>query len=259
MKKKIISISIASIIATGSGQVMANQFDEEDSSNQPYAEMSIGAVGGALLAGPAGFVIGGIVGSLIGGHETGDEVQEVDNLAVMESMVDEVQVSTDTNDEPKGVLLASSNNSIPNIGDEKSAVTNTLKEIISNDLSMGVYFKAGSVDIEKFYTQQLSVISNLLTEIPDLQLNLDGYSDRQGDESENLQLSIARLQSVRNYFVSQGVDENRIKVNAYGEKNFNSSPGELSAYVFDRRVVVSFTATPSGAGNVAVISNASSL
>ena len=196
----------------------------------------------------------------LGGQDEAEEVQAFEDLADYESIMNEESAAVSVNDEPESIFLASVGSSLPLPVAEQADATNGLKEIISNDLSLDVYFKAGSVDLEKFYSQQLSVISSLLSEIPDLELNLDGYSDRQGDEAENMQLSVARLQSVRNYFVAHGIDGDRIKVNAYGEKNFVSSPGELAAYVFDRRVVVSFTSPSVSTGsNVAAIADKSSL
>ena len=260
MNKKIISVAIAAIISTGSNQVLASPFEDESSSDNAYTEIGIGAIGGALLAGPAGLIIGGVVGSILGGQDDAEEVQAFEDLADYESIMNEESAAVSVNDEPESIFLASVGSSLPLPVAEQADATNGLKEIISNDLSLDVYFKAGSVDLEKFYSQQLSVISSLLSEIPDLELNLDGYSDRQGDEAENMQLSVARLQSVRNYFVAHGIDGDRIKVNAYGEKNFVSSPGELAAYVFDRRVVVSFTSPSVSTGSsVAAIADKSSL
>ena len=248
MKKKIISIAIASIIATGSAQVMADQENGASSNNKnQVTAISIGAVGGALLAGPAGLIVGGIVGALAGrsGTESESEVEGVDHLAETESMLNEMIEASKQDDRLDNVMLASASNEGPMINTELPEGIDAIQEIVSNDLSMDVYFKAGSVDVEKFYTQQLSVLSHLLIEMPDLQLNLDGYSDRQGSEADNHQLSVARLESVREHFVKQGIDDSRINVNAYGEKNFVSAAGDLGAYMFDRRVVVSFETTPS--------------
>ena len=253
MKKKIISIAIASIIATGSGQVMADQENGNISTNKKQVTaISIGAVSGALLAGPAGLIVGGIVGALAGRSGSESEVEGVDHLAETESMLNEMIESSKQDDRLDNVMLASSGNT------ELPEDINPIQEIISNDLSMDVYFKAGSVDVEKFYSQQLSVISHLLSEMPDLQLILDGYSDRQGNEADNHQLSVARLESVREYFVNQGIDDSRINVNAYGEKNFISAAGDLGAYMFDRRVVVSFETTPSNSMNSVATNTGSS-
>ncbi len=261
MKKKLIPIAIASLIATSTGQVMASQDDgDATGNNKQVTAISIGAVGGALIAGPAGLVVGGIVGALAGRNDSESEVEGVDHLAETESMLNEMIEASKQDDAPESVIVASASNEMPMIDSEMPDSINAIQEIVSNDLSMDVYFKAGSVDVENFYTQQLSVLSNLLSEIPDLQLNLDGYSDRQGNESDNFQLSVARLESVREYFVKQGIDDNRINVNAYGEKNFVSAPGDLDAYMFDRRVVVSFKTTSTKSQNsVAAITDTSSL
>ncbi|MCK5002872.1 MAG: sortase-associated OmpA-like protein PdsO [Gammaproteobacteria bacterium] len=260
MKKKLIPIAIASLIATSSAQVMASQNDEATTSNKKQVTaISIGAVSGALLAGPAGLLVGGIVGALASRQDSETEVEGVDHLAETESLLTEMIETSKQDDEPESVLVASSSNEIPMIDSEKPESINAIQEIVSNDLSLDVYFKAGSVDVENFYTQQLSVLSNLLSEIPELQLNLDGYSDRQGNEADNLQLSVARLESVREYFAKQGIDDRRINVKAYGEKNFVSAPGDLDAYMFDRRVVVSFKTTPTNTGNsVAAITDSTS-
>ena len=261
ISKKVISIAVASIIATGSTQGMASQAtDNVPHTKKQSAAISIGAVSGALIAGPVGFIIGGLAGSVIGRNDQKTEVQNVDTLADTESMLSEMLVSAKQHDQSKGLLVASANNVIPMNVSKPDEVIDGLKQIISNDLSMDVYFKAGSVNLENFYSQQLSVISSLLNEMPDLQLNLDGYSDRQGNQADNLQLSVARLESVRRYFVKNGIDNHRIDIRAHGEKNFVSTPGELAAYVFDRRVVLSFeTIKPVINNNVALISETSSL
>ena len=90
---------------------------------------------------------------------------------------------------------------------------------------------------------------NLLHEMPELELNLDGYSDRRGSQADNLLLSEVRLESVRDYFVNNGIDEKRIHLHAHGEKNFMSTPGELESYMFDRRVVVSFSHASNATNN----------
>jgi len=257
MKKKLIQIALASLIATGTGHAMASQDNEDTGNNKKQVTaIGLGAVGGAILAGPAGLVVGGIVGAIAGRDNSKSEVMGVDHLAETESMLTEMIESSKENIEPPAVMVASLNNNPPVIDSETSEVVTGIQNIISNDLKMDVYFKAGSVDVENFYTKQLSVLSNLLAELPDLELILDGYSDRQGSKDANLQLSVARLESVREYFNKQGIDDSRITVNAYGEKNFVSTAGDLDAYVFDRRVEVSFKTTTSQATNsLAAINN----
>ncbi|MDT8453456.1 MAG: sortase-associated OmpA-like protein PdsO [Gammaproteobacteria bacterium] len=261
MKKKIIAIAIASVITTTSAQVLASPQEEGVSNNKKqYTAISVGAVSGALLAGPVGLVVGGIVGAIAGRDHSDPEAREIDHLAETESMLSEMLDTAKQTQAPSETMLATADSAMPVIDSNAPEIIDSLKQIVSNDLSMDVYFKAGSIDVEPFYAQKLTVITSLLTELPDLRLKLDGYSDRQGSASENLQLSAARLQSVREHFVKNGIDENRITVRAHGEKNFLSKPGELEKYVFDRRVVLSFEA-PAGntQNNVAAITGASSL
>lgn len=261
MKKKIIAIAIASVLTTTSAQTLASPQEEGVTNNKKqYTAISIGAVSGAILAGPVGLVVGGIVGAIAGRDHTDPEAREIDHLAETESMLGDMLDTSKQKQASSPVMVATAGSSIPVIDTDAPETINSLKEIVSNDLSMDVYFKAGSIDVEQFYAQQLTVITSLLTELPDLRLNLDGYSDRQGDAAENLQLSAERLQSVRKHFLKNGIDESRITVRAHGEKNFLSRPGELEKYVFDRRVVLSFEA-PAGntQNNVAAITGASSL
>lgn len=261
MKKKIIAIAIASVITTTSGQALASQQEEGATNNKKqYTAISIGAVSGALLAGPVGLVVGGIVGAIAGRDHSDPEAREIDHLAETESMLSDMLDTSKQKPSPAPVMLATADSTIPVIDNDAPEIIDSLKQIVSNDLSMDIYFKAGSVDVEQFYAQQLAVITSLLTKLPDLRLKLDGYSDRQGSAAENLQLSAERLQSVREHFVKNGIDENRITVRAHGEKNFLSKPGELEKYVFDRRVVLSFEAPSKNTqNNVAAITGTSSL
>jgi len=267
MNKKLISIAIASVLAASSTQALAGQYDDDfNISEDEYVAVGIGAATGALIAGPVGLVIGGVFGKLYAQQDTAAEGEvelaesnissaatetfvtsyKVDSdvssnlTTATESTVDRTSSETEESDETDVVMVASASGDIAIAAPKQQESAQRIKEIITYDLNMDVYFKPGSVDFEPFYARQLSSIRNLLEAIPELQLKLDGYSDRQGSQEDNLQLSVERLDSVKDYFVSRGVDVNRINIQAHGEKNFVSIPGELDSYIFDRRVVLSF-------------------
>lgn len=255
MKKTLVSIAITSVFAASSSQALADQYNEDTITNEDdYTAIGIGAVGGALVGGPVGFIVGGYMGSLF---DSEDDEQLAASTAEPESeSLAEMTAQRSSDD----LRVASSTNFIPQDNSNLTETPNRIKDIVINNLNVAVYFKPGSVDFESFYTHQFSTISNLLHEMPEMELKLEGYSDRQGTQSDNLQLSAERLESVRDYFVNSGIDASRINVQAYGEKNFLSTPGELDSYIFDRRVVVSFKApSKSSQNNVATASDASSL
>lgn len=272
MKKKNILIAIATALAVGSTHVSAATYDESSTETEiNYTAMGVGATTGGLLFGPVGILVGGIAGSLYDSNTPEDSQQTVDqsvddgmasNIEKTTESVSDALVKNPEPNEPEGLMLASSSDDISFIDEELAEESvkdySRIKEIITNDLSVIVHFKPGSVNFENFYSQQFSTVSNLLHEMPEMELNLDGYSDRQGAESDNLQLSTERLESVRDYFVKNGIDANRVNINAYGEKDFLSTPGELDSYVFDRRVVVSFKAPIQiPKNNIAVVSDSS--
>lgn len=112
--------------------------------------------------------------------------------------------------------------------------------ILVSDLSLDVYFRSGSSDIEKFYPARLAAIADLVNTMDKLELHLDGYTDRRGDREENIALANERIEKVREQLIGAGVDENRIVSKAFGEAKMKSSAGNLEAYTFDRRVVIRF-------------------
>lgn len=52
---------------------------------------------------------------------------------------------------------------------------------------------------------------------PDTEIRVVGFTDDTGPEGYNMQLSIQRAQSVRDYLVAQGIDSTRIEVTGHGE------------------------------------------
>lgn len=265
MKKSLlnIAISIAMSSALLSGSVLNTQaYAGELSSSEKntashtdnneatletymYPGMGAGAAAGTLVAGPVGFLIGGLVGAVIGAKqevkhesEANSESDVIANLANTRE-----QNASEPGTPDQGLLVAQ-------IGPVSSVMQNAngsqqdeLVNILTTDLSLDVYFRSGSADIESFYPARLAALANLMNNIDSLELHLDGYTDRRGNQTENTALANERINKVREQLVNAGVEDSRIISNALGETNMTSSAGDLEAYAFDRRVVIRFQRT----------------
>ena len=115
-----------------------------------------------------------------------------------------------------------------------------LGNLLDSELSIDIFFLSGSINVDPYYETKIHAVSMLMQSMPELEVHLDGYSDRRGDKQENIELSNQRLDSVRALLIQAGVEPQRILAHAYGEKNFISTVGNLEAYTFDRRVVMRF-------------------
>ena len=264
MKKTLLNIAV-SVAITGavfsaalSTPAYASEFTPVDnSSNSKTTEtymlpgMSAGAATGAVIAGPVGLLIGGVIGAVIG---VNNEVNQTSDVTATDKALTENSIEDDSklSDDIAGTDVVDSNNSIQlaqlgamnTIVDEQSdTAEEKLMNILVTDLSLDVYFRSGSTDIEKFYPARLSAIADLINSMDKLELHLDGYTDRRGNKSQNIALANQRVEKVRQQLVDAGVADNRIISKGFGEIKMVSDAGDLEAYTFDRKVVIRFERT----------------
>ncbi len=273
MKKSLLNIAVSMALSSAvfSGSVLstqayadaayADELTSEDNINSIdstsetylYPGMGVGAATGTLVAGPVGLVIGGIIGALIGSSQevTTDTDTDAQGISLASTTPDEdaktdafiltpASFEADDHGIENSIQLAKLGPVSPVISDNENTPREQLMNILVTDLSLDVYFRSGSTDIEKFYPARLSAIADLVNTMGDLELHLDGYTDRRGNREQNMALANERIQKVREQLVSAGVDENRIVSKAFGEAKMKSSAGNLEAYTFDRRVVIRF-------------------
>jgi len=136
----------------------------------------------------------------------------------------------------------------PVVENEFNTQQEDIMNILVSDLSLDVYFRSGSTDIEKFYPARLSAIADLVNTMDNLELHLDGYTDRRGDKTQNMALANERIDKVRQQLIDAGVENSRIVSKAFGEAKMKSAAGNLEAYTFDRRVVIRFERLSSRSG-----------
>ncbi|MEO6758681.1 MAG: OmpA family protein, partial [Saprospiraceae bacterium] len=80
-----------------------------------------------------------------------------------------------------------------------------------------VFFEVGSAELRPESATELDRLATLLTENPQLRIELDGHTDNVGDSRSNLILSENRALSVLNYLVKKGVDTSRLRSKGFAD------------------------------------------
>ena len=256
MKKSLLNIAVTLAFSSAalSGTVLSTQAfagdliaDNTTSNNTAtetylYPGMGVGAASGVLVAGPVGLRVGGLIGAIAGANNEVTTTQEA-TAVLPENTVQEntaVPASTQQVTSHHDIQVAQPGNLTTVVETPVASQKEALLDILTTDLSLDIYFRSGSASIESFYPARLTAIAELMNTMDQLELHLDGYTDRRGDKTQNIALANERIEKVRAQLIDAGVDENRIVSKAFGEMKMVSSPGDLEAYTFDRKVVIRF-------------------
>ncbi len=94
---------------------------------------------------------------------------------------------------------------------------------------------------------ELNSLARFLKTYPYLVVYVDGHTDKTGTDAHNDKLSEERAAAVKNYLVSKGVSETRMKVRGYGE----TSPIDMTAAnsLANRRVEITICAATAKPAN----------
>lgn len=82
-----------------------------------------------------------------------------------------------------------------------------------------ILFNSGLAQLRAASMPALNKLAALLREMPDIKLEIVGYTDNIGIESANEQISAQRAAAVREYLVSQGIDSSRLESKGMGSKD----------------------------------------
>lgn len=110
-----------------------------------------------------------------------------------------------------------------------------------NDIAFTVLnYQQNSDQLTKSSKQKLARVSNYVKYDKSINtIEINGYTDSYGGRYTNQKLSEKRAESVKQFFVSQGIAADRVNVTGYGEKRFIASNETLLGREQNRRVVVS--------------------
>ncbi len=102
----------------------------------------------------------------------------------------------------------------------------------------GVTFATNSANIASNFYGPLNSIASVLVQYPETRIVVNGYTDNTGAASYNLDLSQRRANSVRDYFISQGVESYRVTSVGHGINNPRATNSTAAGRAENRRVEI---------------------
>lgn len=237
----ITSTSVSAYQKT-SNEVQTVIDKKQAKTNNENIGFGTGALIGGIAAGPLGAIIAGVGGAFIAKYINVNDENEELNLALTKTQ----QVHQLTNEQAKKqyqVKLQRIENAyqqqlvvLENEQQNKGQIQAGLSQ--AENLLMSLQFSTGSSDIAPHYQEQVSALAQILNNSPNMKVDLSGYTDLTGEESLNQTLSKARVESVKNLLMAQGVSNAQIATFAFGEGSPVVANNEREVSFYDRRVVL---------------------
>jgi outer membrane protein OmpA-like peptidoglycan-associated protein len=217
-----------------SGAVVAEKESDGVTTTHETAGFGIGALIGGLIAGPPGAVIGAAGGTLYG-YRNGKKAVMITNMEqqLQERNIELARLQQEFNN----TQFAYTEDLQKVIYENRRATA----ENISNNISFSVYFRTNESGLDSTLTPHICDLVNLILDVPYINVDLEAHSDHRGNPEYNLELSLARANSVRLELIKAGLPANRIISHAYGETRAKAVKGDHEDYIFDRRVDLQLT------------------
>ena len=102
----------------------------------------------------------------------------------------------------------------------------------------GIEFAFNRDEIVSVSKAVLDAAAQQLQQCPNVRINVSGHTDSVGSEAYNNGLSYRRAESTKNYFVSQGIDAERLEIEGHGESEPAASNDTTDGRARNRRVEV---------------------
>lgn len=103
-------------------------------------------------------------------------------------------------------------------------------------ISDRVHFAYKSANISPLTATLLDQIAIILRDHVELQLTLQGHTDKRGSQAYNLKLAKQRALNAKQYLVDAGIDAQSMKIVAYGKAKPAAPPKGRKGQAFNRRV-----------------------
>lgn len=103
-------------------------------------------------------------------------------------------------------------------------------------IAENLQFSSNSSEVTPSIQKYLEQLAKIMLEDSDLRLVIRGHTDNTGTPAQNLELSLARANAVRDYLLEQGVVESRVFAFGYGETRPIASNDTEEGRKMNRRV-----------------------
>tara|TARA_B100000683_G_scaffold26290_1_gene23849 strand:+ start:1144 stop:1632 length:489 start_codon:yes stop_codon:yes gene_type:complete len=129
-------------------------------------------------------------------------------------------------------------------GDVKTVKASSTKSSNINYDSMAVfanatvYFEFDKSNLTSKSIQTLKSAVNALNENSSIMITLSGHADERGTREYNLALGQRRAEAVSDYFVLNGINQDRITVKSFGEERPVEFGQDEKSYSKNRRVEI---------------------
>ncbi len=211
-------------LATPNVQEIKNQEDKNNA-----VGFATGIVFGAVVAGPVVAVVAGLFGILIA-----DDVNDKNRLSKTTNELNNAHEELIALQRNYQQSIASADQQIAAMD---SAMTQAIQQVTPS-LEANIQFKTASFVVEEHYKSQLDGLASELRRNPKLKIELSGFADQRGESAYNQVLSEQRAKAVKNYLVSQFVNDNQIITQSFGESDLVSESDSFEDNFFDRRVLL---------------------
>jgi outer membrane protein OmpA-like peptidoglycan-associated protein len=111
-------------------------------------------------------------------------------------------------------------------------------EVTERDLRITspILFDANSATIRSVSFEILDAVAQALADHDDIELEVQGHTDSQGDDRRNLELTQRQAEAVKAYLVRAGIAASRLTANGYGETRPIESNRTSQGRAINRRV-----------------------
>jgi outer membrane protein OmpA-like peptidoglycan-associated protein len=123
-------------------------------------------------------------------------------------------------------------------GGDIDTVTKDNKKVLQFNDYEALEFETGSAKINPKSYPYLNYLVNILKKNPSYKISFEGHTDNVGDEQVNTKLAEDRVNAVKAYFVSKGINENRIATKSFGSKKPKYKNDTAAGRAKNRRVEI---------------------